>query len=1299
MKKKYSLSQIIFLISFLFFQTLVIAQRDVYLVIGERNAQGRATIEAEDEVALTGVDLYNGTTWENAKNDSAEAPDGGLNRDSSVQKTASDQELNFAYAFGKMVNEVTGNQIGLVVNARSGADIEQWAKGGTGSGWYESTILQLNAALALGGSTLKGILWCHGEADRNDSGYITDLTTLISDFRTELGIADLPFIVCEISKQRTDNEPFNAAIKRIANSGDASYISNTAYVSSDGLQTPVGNQNDYNSNSQRVLGYRYAAKVLEMVYDYTYVENHIMYVTEDAYVRGGSNSGTAYEPGDDQRIRIKYTTSSPNNERMGLLKFDISTLTGTTDRIVVDATLKINAGTIDADMDISLYDMDTSWSESTVTLDYINANGGFATAITKSTTEFYRDTSDRDGDSDSTELIHNGADLTEFIKDEYDFGTSTIALGLKSDNDDGNDLEITPKDHSSDSALRPYIVVSYLVAPRPTTPTTKLAKLTFETDPTDTDPAITDISYTTTLTFDASSTPVPSGEFSDIGVGDAEDFFIRTKDGDQTGTDIDAVYSYIDPVDLGDYFFVASDIDDSVSSVPTYTTPVSLNLEEIDISNYENLEIRVYLASITGELNAALTDPAAWDNNSGSNNNDYVHFTYDVDNTGNYTNLLWVESPAVDGIINEEPRIDTNFDGTGNGTAIVSTFTQFIVPILTTGSTLDIQIEFKMDNHGEDLAIDNIEIWGTLINETCSGINVTWNGSVWSNGTGPDISTPVVINGPYTADITNGSFSACSLTVNDDLTIESGYYIEVEHDITVDASATFLVENNGALVQNVDSASFTNNGTTKMTKSTQALTNWYDYTYWSSPVSGLTIGTSPLAISDRCYENDAFTYLDVTKETNNNNATVTGSDDVDDDASDWVAVTSSTTLDPGVGYIASHTSTGFISGTSYDYDFEGEFNTGVITTPVYYNALNTGGHWNLIGNPYPCALDFDAFITTNPGVVEGVAYLWSHATNHSQTFNGNEDSNFSQDDYIIMNTGSGSVNNTAGTLLEYIPSGQSFFITSLSNDNVTFNNSMRIKNAESNSQFFKNTNKKATTEANKLWINLTSDIGIFNQVLIAYVDGATDNFDGMTYDATREASSATASIIYTLIEDKSDKKFAIQGKNTNSINEEEVIPLGFYASTDTDTPYNLSIDHLQGDFLTENTLYLKDNLLDVVHNLSTSKYVFTSNSGEFNDRFEILFNTSALSTNTIKTINNSLQIIYLDNHKINFKSANDLTTIKQVTIYDLLGRKLNDFEGESNSETYSLSYLSNATYIAKIKLSNGKIITKKIIKH
>ena len=111
----------------------------------------------------------------------------------------------------------------------------------------------------------------------------------------------------------------------------------------------------------------------------------------------------------------------------------------------------------------------------------------------------------------------------------------------------------------------------------------------------------------------------------------------------------------------------------------------------------------------------------------------------------------------------------------------------------------------------------------------------------------------------------------------------------------------------------------------------------------------------------------------------------------------------------------------------------------------------------------------------------------------------------------------------------------------------------------------------------------------------------------------------------------------------------------------------------------------------------TSDYTFTSQVGEFNSRFEIVFSANALSTEDVILDSKVLKIIGLDNDRVQFNVSNNLS-IKTVTIFDLLGRQLYRFKATNPSETYKLSNLSSAVFIAKVELSNGAIITKKAIK-
>ncbi|WP_445736194.1 T9SS type A sorting domain-containing protein [Mariniflexile sp.] len=622
--------------------------------------------------------------------------------------------------------------------------------------------------------------------------------------------------------------------------------------------------------------------------------------------------------------------------------------------------------------------------------------------------------------------------------------------------------------------------------------------------------------------------------------------------------------------------------------------------------------------------------------------------------------------------------------------------------------------------------------------------SVTWNGTTWS-GT-PSLTTAATLLVDY--DTANfGSFSVCRLTVNygASLNIADYTFVEVENELTVDSGSTINVQPYGSFVQNNDGSINSISGDIFVDKITAPMDAWYEYTYWSSPVVGATIEVAlDRSPTDRRFKYNGQNFLDRCAETSNNNILVcddgfgnTLQDDIDDDNNDWQWIAGNTIMQPGIGYattltdFAYNTAPAEPNGKTFRFTFEGPFNNGKYEVPIYRNDFETNDYnWNFIGNPYPSAISADLFLAANSGIgrdVEGTAYdgtdyidgaifLWSQKSPPLSTANGNQALNFTNDDYAIINA----VDQIAGgdglKPTRYIPSGQGFFVsmsngaisvsTTINADNqsiaqgtVLFNNSMRVLNNgtdNNNGQFFKNVNSKKKTApvANKLWLNLTSDNGVFNQILVGYVNGATNGDDGIGYDTNKYPSKGAA--LYSTIEGSS-KKFAIQGKAANSIHPDEIIKLGFKTTINVATLYTLSIDQLQGDFLTGNTVYLIDHLLNKVHDLSATNYTFTSAVGEFNDRFEIGFNAQALSTNDTLLITNSLKIVELQDDYVQFSTTNQLS-IKAVYIYDLLGRQLYSFKGESKTEVYRLSHLKNSIYLAKVELSNGTIVTKKTVK-
>ena len=618
-------------------------------------------------------------------------------------------------------------------------------------------------------------------------------------------------------------------------------------------------------------------------------------------------------------------------------------------------------------------------------------------------------------------------------------------------------------------------------------------------------------------------------------------------------------------------------------------------------------------------------------------------------------------------------------------------------------------------------------------------VTVTWDGHWnWSDGTlqdtMPNSGSYVILAEDYNTGIggIQTSFEACNLIVNSlaTLIITNNTYIEVQNNLIVDG--TIIVNPKGSFVQVNDAGTVTGAVLSDKTKiAVEKLTApayaWYEYTYWSSPVVGETIIDGLVdAASNRRFWFNAENYLDDGAETNNGNVLDYNlTDDIDDNGDDWTLITDDLmVLKFGVGYASVTNSTVFNStptnpngSRTIKYTFRGPFNNGSQTVPVYRNdSVTDDNNWNLLGNPYPSAISADTFFAENSGTIEGAIYLWSQNTAPSNTANGNENLNFAQSDYAVITSGSGEIQggddtNNDGVVdindkpKRFIPSGQGFFVVYsntgtetaangvIKTGQVLFNNSMRVKTAD-NDQFFRMSNVGI---ANKLWVNLTSDNGVFNQVLVAYVDGATNGFDGMSYDAPRNLSSGAYSILYSTIQGEQNLKLAIQGKDPNSLNLDEVIPLGFSTYINVPTIYKLSIAQLEGDFLTNNTVYLKDKLLNLYHDLSASDYTFTSETGEFNDRFEIVFQTDALSVGEQTLSNNDLSIIELANGQVKFSIGHNLS-ITSVEILDLLGRRLYNLKGDSATEVYNLSNLSQAAYIAKVKLSNGQTLIKRAIK-
>ncbi|MFK7832929.1 MAG: lamin tail domain-containing protein [Winogradskyella sp.] len=574
------------------------------------------------------------------------------------------------------------------------------------------------------------------------------------------------------------------------------------------------------------------------------------------------------------------------------------------------------------------------------------------------------------------------------------------------------------------------------------------------------------------------------------------------------------------------------------------------------------------------------------------------------------------------------------------------------------------------------------------------GTNWNWNDGTPLN-TLPNITTVVEIDGFYDTAVGGNqtSFSACSLTVNAgvgiEMLIQNNTFIEIQNDIIANGDITVFPQ--GSVVQINDLATVTANGIITVQKETSLLNTYLDYTYWSSPVVGETIENIFSTVSpNRRFIFNAANFVDNQIEIANTNTFTPGQDDIDDNGDDW-EIASGIML-PGVGYAATPSTFGPPLPNAQQFAFVGAFNNGIITPAITFVPGSPYSDWNFIGNPYPSAIDTAVFFSENTGVANNI-FLWSQATPADANASGDEGFNFSTADYAIINASG--INVAGGDLAlvpnNFVPSGQGFFIEALSGTNVTFNNAMRVTG--DNDQFFRNTNNRHV-----LWLNLNSDNGVSKQIAVAHLEGASDNDDGSYYDVKENLSTGVAATIYsTILDDSANNQFVIQGKHPLSLDENEIIDLGFKTMITVPTLYRISIAQFEGEFYTENNIYLKDNELNVFHNLKDSDYTFTSDAGVFNERFQIVFNTTSLSIDDNLIATNQLSILELENGTVEFRIGNT-HTITNVSILDITGRQIYDLKGNSAVEVYNLPALSKGPYIAKVTLSNGQVISKKAIK-
>jgi autotransporter-associated beta strand protein len=362
----------------------------------------------------------------------------------------------------------------------------------------------------------------------------------------------------------------------------------------------------------------------------------------------------------------------------------------------------------------------------------------------------------------------------------------------------------------------------------------------------------------------------------------------------------------------------------------------------------------------------------------------------------------------------------------------------------------------------------------------------------------------------------------------------------------------------------------------------------------------------------------------------------------------WNSVHSGPNFSAGRGYLYS------VQETNPTKEFIGNLNNGPISYPITFTEtfdpllFNLKG-FNLVGNPYPSSVDWQAtsgWDRTKLEVNGGGSDMWVW--------------NPTANNYGVFNSASGVGTNS---ISRYLAPMQGYFVKATNNGNLAFDNSVRAHTGAGN--WFKNT-------------------GINNPVIRIAVESVAGNGadEALLQFGCSESNQGTSklfshvSIAPSLYLSLEDKKYSV--RYLTNTTENNSVPVEFKAGKEGVYKLVFNFDSKEFDFI-----QLEDRLLKTSTSLKpVGSYLFKSSKEDSVSRFVLHF--SAAEIPTVKELNG---LVYMDGSQIavDLKGINGQTEIK---LFDIAGKLILQKYLEGSGLT-KLD-LNLATQILLVNLTNEK---------
>lgn len=298
--------------------------------------------------------------------------------------------------------------------------------------------------------------------------------------------------------------------------------------------------------------------------------------------------------------------------------------------------------------------------------------------------------------------------------------------------------------------------------------------------------------------------------------------------------------------------------------------------------------------------------------------------------------------------------------------------------------------------------------------------------------------------------------------------------------------------------------------------------------------------------------------------------------------------------------------------------------TDVPVTLTVTPATNNSG-WNLMGNPFPCVVDWNGNASWALNNVGSTIYMFDAAGGNYKTWN--------------FSTGIG----TNGQSNGYIAATQGFWVrtsdtlASQSSYSLTIPEAERL--ADATTDFYKD----AGSQENILRINVKKD-DFSDEYVLGINENATEGFDN-DYDAYKMFPNSSAPLIYSSV---GNTKLTVN--SVPGIENGEIIPLHFIPKEGGTC--ELTVDGLEG-FIPELPVFLEDKKTHYFQNLrGDAEYIFDSEMPDEIDRFVLHF-SNPMGMDDIPGLLTDINIWSWQNTVI----VNAPGGIKgELNIYDMLGK-------------------------------------------